>query len=226
MQECRINGQNYKIATSWDEISFRKLCAIINHRNDSLKVLAILLGMPDVDLSKAKITGLEKIIPKLSFLSVEPETLIEIGKEPNRLGPYRFPKDVTFETIGQYQEVLQEINKLAQTNDLSLQTEGLAFYCAVYCQPLNEIGGEYDSGRARLLTKAFMDLPCLEVLAAGYFFQIKCMSIQSGLSMNFLKRNIQRKKNRLVFGSFLRRSGFMLLWIISLGTLGKPIRRF
>lgn len=222
MQECKINGQDYKIETSWEEMSFRKMCMIVNEKSDPLKVLAILLGIPGVDLSKAKITGLEKIIPKLAFLSKEPD----IDEQPKRLGPYRFPKDITFETIGQYQEVLQEINKLAQTNDLKAQTEGLAFYCAVYCQPLNDIGGEYDSARARTLAEAFMDLPCLEVLAAGYFFQIKCMSIQTGLSMNFLRRNIQRTRKKLVLKDFLKRLGSMLLWIISLGTWGKRIRRF
>lgn len=173
---------------------------LIAAKDDNMQLLSILLELPIEEIRGAKIQGLELVLRNIQFLKTVPA----IEKTPISLGTYVFPKDVTFETVEQFEEVRAEINRVGASGDVRLNTEAMALYAAIYCaQP-------FDKEKAILLSKAFMSYPCLEVMAAGSFFQAKCLSIQSDLSMSYLRKNTLLKSSRPGLKRFLRRLGFML----------------
>lgn len=200
MIHLKINGKPRELPERWEEVTFAMFLDLIAAKDDNMQLLSILLDIPIQEIRGAKIQGLELILRRIQFL----KTIPAIDKTPISLGEYVFPRDVTFETVEQFEEVRAEINRVGTTEDIRLNTEAMAFYAAIYCaQP-------YDKEKAMFLAKAFMKYPCLEVMAAGSFFQAKCLSIQSGLSMNYLRKNTLLKSSRPGLKRFLKRLAFML----------------
>lgn len=199
MITIKVKGKKYEYPTSWEDVKFRTMLRLIDFKLKKIDAIKIVLEEIGVDLQpNDKLEGLESILSASVFLDKTPL----IDPNPEKLGEYYFPKDVTFETIEQFQDVVAEIDKVSKIeDDLRAQTEALAYYAAVYCQGQKE---PYDSEKARFLSKTFLELPCLEVMAAGSFFQAKCLSMQSGKSMSFLRQNIQMKKDRLGLKTFLK----------------------
>lgn len=197
MIKIKIDGKPHEIPEKWEEVPFSMFLDLIEADQDYTAILSILLAIPKDELKKAKIQGLDLIISRLSFMNSQPA----IDPKPIKLGKFEFPKDITFETVEQFEDTRAEIHK-AQNKTLKEQTESLATFAAIYCQ------NPYDSEKAQYLSKSFYSLPCTEVMAAGSFFQAKCLSMQSGLSMNYLRKNIRMKKNRRVFGNLAKRLDF------------------
>jgi hypothetical protein len=219
MLKAIVNGKKVQIETSWEELSFEKYLKLIEAKDDNAELLSILLDVPAETIRKGKITGLEKVLKGISFM--RQSALID--ENPTKLGEWILPKDITFESVGQYETMRTKINESIKMDDLKKQNEMLAHYAAIYCQPLN--GEEFDSEKAEWLVPAIMKLPCLEVMSAGNFFQAKCLSIQSGLPMNYLRKNIPMKRNRPVLNALARRSGFTRLWTILRAMWEKVTRR-
>lgn len=217
MINVKINGKPHEIPESYEELTFGQWCSIIAARSakDYDEIISIFTGIPKDELKGAKIQGLEILLRKVAFLQKEPV----IDETPKKLGNYEFPKDISYETTEQYQDTLSEINRVTSLNDIGEANKALALYAAIYCQI------PYDSDRAKTLAKSFMEYPCLEVVAAGSFFMAKCQSLQSGLSMNYLRRNILLKKKKPVLSRFLRRLGFTLRLIRSRAMLEKMTKQ-
>lgn len=197
MIKIKIDGKPHELPEKWEEVSFGTFLKLVKADQDYTAILSVLLNLEPEALKKAKIQGLDLIINRLSFMSKQPE----IDPQPIKLGIFEFPKDIAFETVEQFEDTRREIANV-QDKDLTTQTEALATYAAIYCQ------NPYDSEKSQYLSKSFYSLPCTEVMAAGSFFQAKCLSMQSGLSMNYLRKNIRLKKSRPVFASWGKRSVF------------------
>lgn len=197
MIKIKINGKPHELPEKWEEVDFKTFVKLVKADQDYVSILSILLGIETNELRKAKIQGLDLIISRLNFMTKQPE----IDPKPIKLGTFEFPKDIAYETVEQFEDTRREIAKV-QDQDLTTQTEAMAVYAAIYCQ------NPYDSEKAQYLSKSFYSLPCTEVMAAGSFFQAKCLSMQSGLSMNYLRKNIRLKKNRPGFASWAKRSVF------------------
>lgn len=200
MIKVKIDGKERLLPSDWSEVTFRMFCGLIEAKEDTTQILSILLDIPKEQLVKAKFQGLDLVIKKLAFLKATPA----IDEKPIKLGPFIFPQDVTFETIEQFEDTKSEINRVALLDDLTEQTKALALYAAIYCQT------PYDSDRAKSLANTFMDYPCMEVMAAGSFFQAKCLSMQTGYTMSYLMKDILLKKKRPGLNRLMRRLGFML----------------
>lgn len=208
MIKIKINGKPHELPEKWEEVDFKTFVKLVKADQDYVSILSILLGIETNELRKAKIQGLDLIISRLNFMTKQPE----IDPKPIKLGTFEFPKDIAYETVEQFEDTRREIAKV-QDQDLTTQTEAMAVYAAIYCQ------NPYDSEKAQYLSKSFYSLPCTEVMAAGSFFQAKCLSMQSGLSMNYLRKNIRLKKNRPGFASWAKRSvftplltGLLVMW--------------
>lgn len=199
MQKIIVNNRSHSIPTSWDEVNFKTFIALLGIKDDTHELISALIGIPVDELRGAKIAGLEKIIPLLAYMKKEPA----INENPIKLGAFVFPTDVTFETIEQFEDTRNEINRVTPLT-LKDQTEALALYAAIY------LTDPYSSGEAQKKALTFYDYPCLEVMSAGSFFHAKCLSMQSGYSMNYLRKNTLLKKNRPVLNRLIRRLGFML----------------
>lgn len=208
MIKIKINGKPHELPEKWEEVDFKTFVKLVKADQDYVSILSILLGIETNELRKAKIQGLDLIISRLNFMTKQPE----IDPKPIKLGNFEFPKNISYETVEQFEDTRREIAKV-QDQDLTTQTEAMAVYAAIYCQ------NPYDSEKAQYLSKSFYSLPCTEVMAAGSFFQAKCLSMQSGLSMNYLRKNIRLKKSRPVFASWGKRSvftplltGLLVMW--------------
>lgn len=208
MITIKANGKKYEYPTQWDDLNFKTFLLLIDFNLKKIDAIRIILEEIGIYLKPGdKIEGLETIMASSVFLDVSPV----IDSQPERLGDFYFPKDISFETIEQFEDVRAEIERISKIeNNLREQSEALAFYAAVYCQGQKE---PYDSEKARFLSKSFLELPCLEVMAAGSFFQSKCLSMQSGKPMSFLRQNILMKKNRQGLGKFRRCLVSMERWI-------------
>lgn len=204
MIKAKVNGKSIEIETSYDELSFGKLLQLVEAQSDSAKQVAVLIGEPVEVVRKAQILGLENIYQAISFLKVP----VVIDEFPVKVGEYKLPKDLAFESVEQFEVLKQEIGKAGETKDLVEMTRALAMYAAIYCQPLNE---PFDAEKAGYLAKQFESYPCREVMSAGSFFMAKLLSIQSGLSMSYLRKDIPMRKNRQVSRNLMKRLGSMRL---------------
>lgn len=202
MIKLKINGKPYELPESYEEMTFQMWVDIIDakKRKDYDSLISIFTGLPTDEIRGAKIQGLEVLIRKLSFLQTEPA----IDETPVKLGKYTFPKDIAYETTEQYQDTLNEINRVRELNDPTEANRALALYAAIYLQT------PYDSERAKTLAESFMSYPCLEVVSAGSFFMFKCRSLRENLTMSYLRQNILMKKKKPALSRLLRRLGFIL----------------
>lgn len=210
MLKVKVNGSPVEIETEWGELKFSKFLKLLTAKDDYNELIGILLDMPADDVKKARILGLENILNAMRFM----KTPAQVDPFPKKVGEFTIPQDLRFESVEQFETLKKAINKAAAMDNLTEQTKQLAFYAAIYCQPLN--GDDFDEEKAQWLADLFMDYPCTEVMAAGNFFMTKCLSLTSGLPMSYLRKNLPMKKSRLDFSGFLRRSGFTRLWTISL----------
>jgi hypothetical protein len=210
MKTIKSGGKKYEYPTEWGDLKFKTFLELIDFKLKKIDAIKIILESIGLHLESGdKLEGLETIMSASAFLDKTPEP----NAQPERLGEYVFPKDITFETIEQFEDVRSEIERISKIeNNLREQSEALAYYAAVYCQGQKE---HYDSEKAKFLAKTFLEYPCLEVMAAGSFFQAKCLSMQSGLSMNSLRANIRMKKNRQGLNLFQRLLVLPRLWIQS-----------
>jgi hypothetical protein len=214
MIKAKINGKPVQIETSWEEVSFGKFLDLIVCKDDYKQVLAVMLGESIETIQKAKFDGLERILPALKFLQVP----AQIEEKPIKLGTFTFPQDIGMESVEKFECLREAIKAVAGKEDLRTQTEALAYYAAIYIQE------PFDEGEARKLAETFKALPCLEVMSAGSFFMAKVLSMQSGLTMNFLRKNTPMKKNKRGSGSLMKRLGSTALSILSLGMWGKTTK--
>lgn len=203
MIDIKINGEPLKYATSWDDVSFRKYLELVG-KPGTYETLGVMLERPPEFFKKAHIEGLEDLIRRSNFLQKTPVIL----ETPERFGNYTFPKDITFESIEQFEETRAEIERVTREGDLKEKTKSLALLCAIYIQPQWD-GGQYDGDRARVIAEKIMDFPCLEVMTLGNFMQAKSIALRSDLSMTYLRRNIPMKKNRPALRRLMRLLDFM-----------------
>lgn len=207
----KIDGKTHTIPTSWEEVPFKTYLELIDDKSDYINLLSLFIGIPPDELRGAKIQGLPAVISCLQFLKKEPA----IDENPTHLGFFKLPTNVEVETMEQFELVRMKIAEV-HDKDLKTQNRALAYYAAVYCaeHPISE-------KRIAELEQKFMDLPCVEVMAAGSFFQARCIGMVSGLKTNYLRRNILLRKRRPGLSRLMRRLAFWLHWTRSRDTLDK-----
>jgi len=220
MIKATVNGKKVQIETSWEELSFEKYLKLLSVKDDKAELLSVLLDMPSEDIKKGRIIGLEGILRAVSFM----KTTALIDEKPTKLGDWKIPQDITFESVEQYETMRQKITEAAKLDNLTKQTEMIAHYVSIYCQPLD--GESFDPEKAEWLVPKIMKMPCMEVMSCGSFFQAKWLSLESGLPMNYLRKSIPMKKSRPVLNAFLRHSGFTRLSTILRAMWAKMTSRY
>lgn len=203
MQHFNIRlGKNIKtvsIPTRWEEVTFRQLMAINEANDDWLKIFGVFLDEPAELIGNARVDngGLDELLICLSFL-----TSTEIPKVlPTSIMGYDLPKDLGFETIGQYQYIREDVAASASMTPIE-QMRRYALYCAVYAQPQDNLG-EFDFEKAEALAEKFMNAPAMEVLAVGSFTVVKLIGLSRPIN-DVSRRPITRMKRlRLAIQSWL-----------------------
>ncbi len=179
-----INGESIQVPSSWDDLTFtqwQQLAKVTT--NDRIKVAAICLKMDEAELRKSTLENVEVLYSTLEFIN-EP---CEMITDPVKVKDWDIPKDITFQSLGQFEDMRQTFDKaLAQviktpegTIDI-LQTipaiaEYFPLWCAIYCQKVRD--GEYDYEKASFLAEELKETSCIEVLSAGSFFFYKLTTL-------------------------------------------------
>lgn len=188
MIKAKVNGKAVNIPTSWEDVTFRQFIDLSFNSKDIYSRMGILLGIDPQIARKAKFQGLEGIIRVLAFLSQE----AKLYEHPVKCGPYKFPQDITLESLEQF-EVMNRLMKETAGKKPQDHIESLAIYAAIYCQGID---GDFDEEKAMKLAKDFDAYPCLEVMSAGDFFMRKTLSLMLNLPMNSLRRATLKKKSK------------------------------
>lgn len=203
MQQFKVRlGQKVKevsIPTRWEEVTFRQLLAINEANDDWLKIFGIFLEEPAEDIGNARVENgaLDELLVCLSFL-----TSTEIPKVmPTKILGYDLPKDLGFETIGQYQYIREDVADSANMTPIE-QMRRHALYCAVYAQPQTN-NGEFDFEKAEAMAEKFMDAPAMEVLAVGSFTVVKLIGLSKPINDVSRRPLTLMRRLRLAFQSWL-----------------------
>lgn len=203
MQQFNVRlGKKIKtvsIPTRWEEVTFRQLLAINEANDDWLKIFGVFLDEPADAIGNARVEngGLDELLICLSFL-----TSTEIPKGiPTKILGYDLPKDLGFETIGQYQYIREDVAQTASMTPIE-QMRRYALYCAVYAQPQTN-NGEFDYEKAEELAVKFLDAPAMEVLAVGSFTVVKLIGLSKPISEDSRKPLTLRRRLMQAFRAWL-----------------------
>lgn len=188
-----------EIPTSWDQVTFKQFLGLAKSGDDYVKVLSIITEINEDTIRKAKIINIEAIISALNFLKTPPEVVL-----PKTIIGYNIPKDLSFETIAQIQDLREYISK---EQDPTLQLESYPLYCAIYaCEQKH---GEYSWKHAEEMAEEFMQAPCSEVLAIGNFTLLKLIGLNLNIAPSFRNHLTLMKRLRLVLSDWRMTSAFM-----------------
>jgi hypothetical protein len=192
----KINGTPFKIPTSWKDVSYANYIALLDTGNSLKDFIALFTGIDKEILLRAEFRNVEKISLALSFLTVPPQ----FEAEPTKMvGPYVIPKDVTLESLGQFEDLSGLARKLPK--DFASKQNQIAFAdltlqaCAVYCQKIKD--GEYDYTKVAGMAEELKNYSCIEVIQTGTFFLLKPLNLKrptptpSQTIMQRLKKSIQ-----------------------------------
>lgn len=193
----KINNKRYQIPTTWADVTFAQYLALLFLPESLRHQISLFTNIPIETLLKAEIKNLEKIAIALSFINISPK--FEPGTSP-MLGPYYIPKDITLESLGQFEalkELIQRSPKGLETKEEQKQL-GLLYAeaCAIYL--VKSKYKEFNSDKVPELVEEVMKFPCTEVLQTGSFFFFKPLNLATLTETR--SRNILRRLKKLIQG--------------------------
>ena len=184
------------IPTMWKEVTFGQFLKLSECANDTSQILSLFTGIDKDLLNNAKIENLEAIISILSFLKTDMSLSV-----PDTCMGYKIPKNLEFETIGQYEDLKLEALQMKAFDKYAL-------FCAIYAVK------EYDYKKAEELAPVFMDAPCEEVMAIGNFTLLKLTELTSGMPVKWPPRNTLMRRLWLGFNAYRRSLAFTARYYI------------
>lgn len=191
-----LNGVKIRknIPAHWGDVTFKQFYDLIG--KDEIDILSYFLEIDKEPLRKAKISNLDAALHCLSFMQRIPEDTIP----PTILG-YDAPKDLQFETIGQYEDVKAELAKLKDPTEVDLIGLYPLFVGTYTMKP-------YDALKVDEFSKQFWQAPCGEVLAIGNFTLLRLRGLKSPSRITRLLAGIRRTKLARVIQNWLRNLAF------------------
>ncbi len=224
-----INGEKVSkdIPTSWKQITFKTYLDLIGIPNtDPVKILSVLVGVPEDTLNKSKIVGLDSVLKALSFMRTE---AMDFGVPETILG-HKVPKDLNWETTGQFkdcQQIAQSLkpvkdeigNDILSRDDQQKYLEIVAIYAMPdYCDASAQAQSEF--------SKKFYEAPCEEVLAIGNFTLLKLIALNLNIKKEPQSKSGPLKRLRQAFKIWRLNLGFTIRYWRLQKTLTNPKTRF
>ncbi len=181
--DFKLNGVTVKkdIPTGWEQVKFRYFLQL---DGNPTKALSIFTGIEEKTLKKANITGLDKLISTLSFLSSN----VPVTKFPKTILGYKVAYDLGFESWGQYISLKEELDKGLSGIELVKQ---YPLFCAIYTMQ------GYNEEQLKERVEEFNNAPCTEVMAVGNFTLMKLIALKTGTQSSSLKEGTPMRKYRL-----------------------------
>jgi hypothetical protein len=214
-----INGKKtvHEFPTDWDNVSFRSFLEIPSDETDIIKIIALILKIDYDVLCRAKIIGFDELVERLAFLKVQP-----VPRVPKTCLGYPIPKDLGFETVGQFKDLnqyIKEISGLPPIEQFKKYPLLVAVYACVHmdelrCKKLGkdlglignaaeELGyGKYDWRKAEAMADDFLNAPCTEVMGIGNFTLLRLIALKNNIRPNFPKVNSRWQNYRQVLKSW------------------------
>lgn len=191
----KINNKRYQIPTTWADVTFAQYLALLFLPESLRHQISLFTDIPIETLLKAEIKNLEKIAIALSFINISPKP--ESGPS-TMLGPYYIPKDITLESLGQFEalkDLIQRSPKGLETKEEQKQL-GLLYAeaCAIYL--VKSKYKEFNSDKVPELLEEVMTFPCTEVLRTGAFFFFKPLNLR--VTTETRSQNILRRLKKLI----------------------------
>jgi hypothetical protein len=172
----KINEEKQEIPTSWDDVTYSQYIQLLDVPGTLLHYVSFFTGIKYETLEQAELKNLESLAIALSFLSKAPTFN---GKPSKMVGPYAAPKDITIQSLGQFEDLRALLNKVP--TDLSTKENQVLIgdlyleACAIYCQKIKY--SKYDNTQVPELKEELKNYSCMEVISTGAFFLFRPMTI-------------------------------------------------
>lgn len=197
MIKFTLDGESVGIPSRWSDLTVRFYKQILDAKSDIVKLIALFTGMDEKRVKKVKIIGMERLFEAISFLNSVPDFTVMADK----IGPYKIPKDVTIESLGQFED-LRALSKNMPEKPLPEYTledtksliDLYVSACAIYCQKVRD--KEYDFDKAKAMESEIWDYPCDQVLSAGAFFLVKPLALLNSTRKNSRPQPSKPKKRK------------------------------
>jgi len=205
-----LNGIQVKkeIPEDWSEVTFGQYLDLVEVQHNPSGCLAVFVGIAESTLQKVRIVGLDDVLHTLSFVQTPPTT--QIPKEI-KVGDkaYKVPKDLAFETTGQFQDA-KAIVESFQPNGDNLSREDQLKYLdlvAVFAMP-DYLDKSVEEQKE--FAQQFLNASCGEVLAVGNFTLLKLIGWKMNIKPGALNKTGALKKLRLAIKIWLKNTAFSL----------------
>ena len=176
----KINGQKHLIPTVWSDVTYHQYIKLITTPNNLIDYIAVFVDIPRETLATAKLNNVERIALALSFLTIPPKFE---AKPAKMVGPYYVPKDITLESLGQFEDLRALITQMPSgtTPEECIQTSELYLSsCSIYIQKIAD--GKYDPQRVEAVKDKLRNYSCVEVIQTGSFFFYKLLNTSQGIT--------------------------------------------
>ena len=190
----KIAGKKHNIPTSYDDVTYSQYVSLLTLPNTLIHQIHLFTGIPIETLQAAELKNLEKIAIALSFINLSPKA--EEG--PRDIGKYFVPKDVTIESLGQFEDLRALIHK--RPLDLGTMDNNLLWCdlcleaCSIYCQKLRD--GKYDSTKVPGMKEELKSYPAMPIIQTGSFFFGRLLSTLTGTTSRY--RSLSQRMRKLL----------------------------
>lgn len=191
----RILNQKFEIPTRWQDVSYAHYIELIKAPNSLPHYISIFTRIPVETLQKAELKNLERIALALSFLTIAPKYE---GKPTPMVGLYTLPKDVTLQSLGQFEDLRGLLTKLPEDRTSIEGTVSIAeLYleaCAIYVQKIKD--GAYDYYKVADVMRELRAYSCIEITQTGAFFLFKPVTSLQPIKTRY--QNIAQRVRKLI----------------------------
>lgn len=178
MISFKVNGKPVKVPTAWGELTYSQYQSILSWDGDMIKLVSLFTGLEYDSIRNAVISGLDKLLEALSFVTTQPE----LPGYVDQCGPYKIPDkvkgkfNVQYESLAQFEDARSHMKKLDGTTATLVKTYGSIV--SIYLQKLRD--GEYDPLKVPSMEEEVKDFNAFQVLSLGAFFFIRLTILLTG----------------------------------------------
>lgn len=222
--QVSLNGkvEDREIPSSWSQVTFKTYLDIMGLlANEPSKILAVLTGIEEDTLNRSKIIGLDAVLKALSFMRAEPMDFTI----PKTILGYSVPKDLNWETTGQFKDCQMIANSLKPVgNVLSREDqEKYIHIVAIYAMP-NYLDAKAEEQEE--FAKKFHEAPCEEVLAIGNFTLLKLIGLNLNIKSDPVSKIGPLRRLRQAFKIWRLNTAFAFRYAVLQRRLGRATTKF
>lgn len=204
-----LNGVKIKrdLPINWAQVTFRQYIDLFGVApDDYTKILSVFTGVDEETLKRVHILNLEVVIEALSFMKT---TGINYAIPKSILG-FPIPKDLQFETTGQYKDVqlIAEGLRSDQNPPPPLTKEQQLKYLEIVAVYAMKDYCDASQPDRDAFAERFYNAPCEEVLAVGNFTLLKLIGLNLNIKAPLPNRSGVLKRLRLGIKIWALNTGF------------------